>query len=189
MRLIARTAEVLVRKLNYSSCSWRINRNTCKFCWRAITLGARCIITYITAYSLPFQSKFAKCIRGQIFLSTKPNLHWRFSSFRAILAGQRLKRALMALGMQPREKVYSCDVGMAGFHQHLLSSEMKVSSCTSIKWGSVHLTGSNRKIIFLLSTQRTIILLHPIFLTDRKKMEKEETSEIHSDIMLKGSLS
>lgn len=89
---------------------------------------------YITAYSLPFQSKFAKYTRGQsVSVLSQPNLHRRFSSSRAILAGQQLKGALMALGMQPGKKVYSCGVGMAGFHQHLLSSEMKVSLFTSLK--------------------------------------------------------
>lgn len=142
---------------------------------------------YIAAYSLPFQSKFAKCIRGQPFsVLSKPNHHQPLSSSRAILADQQLKRALMALGTQPGKKVCSCDVGMAGFHQHLLSSEMKVSLCTSLKRGSVNLTGRNRELIFLLSAHRAIILPYPIFLTDRKTMEKEGTRGIHSDIMLKG---
>lgn len=114
----------------------------------------------------PFSESICKMYKGPIFRSTKPNPHQPFGSSRAILAGQQLKRALMALSMQPGKKVYSCDVGMAGCHQHLLSSEMKFSLCTSLKWGSVHLTGSNRKLIFLPSTHRTEILLHLIFLTN-----------------------
>lgn len=81
----------------------------------------------------PFSESICKMYKGPIFRSTKPNAHRPFGSSRAILAGQQLKRALMALSTQPGKKVYSCDVGMAGFNQHLLSSEMKFSLCTSLK--------------------------------------------------------
>lgn len=87
-----------------------------------------------------FSEKICKTYKGPIFLNIMPNRHRPFSSSRAILAGQQLKKALMCLGMQPGKKVYSCDVDMAS-----TSTSFQVEWKLHFVLPQIRVSTSNRK--------------------------------------------